>query len=238
MSTERSQIIDNIIDVIDSTINEFEILSKSGVSENSGGGQKLTEGGLKGTSAKSTELKDKKDDLQTSESTEKGLETSNVTIQDEYKTRNYKKEGVNGQAFAKAEEEDEDEDKKKKKDEEKVEKKEDKEDKEDKDLKKSYEIENEELKKSLNSMKEEIASLSVQVKELSNAPVEAKGRMFNNVKPLHKSSEYEALTKSQIANKLLDLYKSGDKDITTEEIAKVELGTDEAAQEMAAKYLY
>jgi hypothetical protein len=157
----------------------------------------------------------------------------------------------------KEEKEDEDEVEKKedkeeeKEDEDEVEKKEDKEEeKEDEDKKKKkgkkeVEIpsffkksveEVETLVKSISAMQEQINSLSQAVKELSEMPASSKGIMYNDVKPLKKSSEPEMLSKSEVANKLYELQKGG-REISTDEIVMVELGSVEMANAIAKKYL-
>jgi len=286
--------IDSVIDILDETINEFETLSKS-VSESSGGGEKLTAGGLSGVKATGTKIGNAGTELQPPAETESGLESSTVSERPEgLDTRGYKESGVNAKAFQKADEDeaeekkekeekeetkksDEDEREKKRKElfakfkkaddedeknrfekfekaemekadhekeeteeeevEEKAKKKMKKCDEEDKkeEVEKSVKMDDS-LKKSFEEMQEQIKSLSQAVKDLSEMPVPAKGVMFNNMKPLKKSDESEVLSKSEIVNKLFELQKSG-KDISTEEIVKAELGSDESANAIAKKYL-
>jgi flagellar biosynthesis GTPase FlhF len=257
----RDEMIDSVISIFDETIEEFENLSKS-VSESSGGGAKLTAGGLKGASAAKLKMQNAGSDLQQAESTEEGLSTTKVGEKVEgYETRGYKETGVNSAAFQKADEEEEDEvEKKEEKEEEKeeeVEKKEEKEEEEEdeedeekkkkskKAVKKEVELpsffkksaeEVESLVKSISAMQEQINSLSQAVKELSETPVESKGIAYNSVKPLKKSAEVEMLSKSEVVNKLFELQKSG-KDVSTDEIVMAELGSVEMANAIAKKYL-
>jgi hypothetical protein len=164
----RDEMIDSVISIFDETIEEFENLSKS-VSESSGGGAKLTAGGLKGASAAKLKMQNAGSDLQQAESTEEGLSTTKVGEKVEgYETRGYKETGVNSAAFQKADEEEEDEvEKKEEKEEEKeeeVEKKEEKEEEKEEEVEKKEEKEEEEedeedeekKKKSKKAVKKEV----------------------------------------------------------------------------------
>lgn len=263
----RDEMIDSVIDILDETINEFETLSKSVQESSGGGGKLADGlSGEKAANLKLKNAGSELQEAVPSEKGELPVESASENPEG-YTTRGYKEKGVNAPAFQKADEEEEgeeDDEKKKKKvkvkveekveksekdeseelekseEKEELEKSEEKEQKEEvkdlsEELKKSEE-KNEALVKSIEAMQEQIKTLAESVKELSESPAQPKGMMYNQFKPLKKSEETEMLSKSDVVNKLFELQKSG-KDISTEDIVKAELGSDEAANAIARKYL-
>jgi hypothetical protein len=135
----------------------------------------------------------------------------------------------------KAEDEDEEhEEKESKKHEKKESKKE-----EMKEMKKSLK-DSESLMKSyvderFSSLEKTISKLAAAVEAIADAPVQRKG-IPAGVAPLRKSSEEtESLSKSEVANKLLELKKTG-KHVDSSDIFKVETGTNLTVLEIANKY--
>lgn len=136
----------------------------------------------------------------------------------------------------KAEEEDEDKEESKK-----HEKKESKKEemKEMKEMKKSLE-DAEALMKSyvderFSTLEKTISKLAAAVEAIADAPVQRKG-IPAGVTALHKSSEeVEPLSKSEVANKLFELKKTG-KSVDSADIFKVETGNNLTVLEIANKY--
>ena len=107
-------------------------------------------------------------------------------------------------------------------------------------LKKSLE-EQEELIKSyvdskFASFEEKIAGLIKKIDEIGDAPVERKGVSAENFSALKKSEEEVApLSKAQVADKLFELKKSGNI-VDTEDIIRVETGSNADLMSIAEKY--
>lgn len=165
--------------------------------------------------------------------------------------------GKNGSLEAKKKEEDEEEEKE---DEDKVEieiekaeeakeeetaeseeeeKKEESKKKEIKEMKKSLE-ESESLMKSyvdskMSSLEEKLSKMAAAIEALADAPVQRRS-IPAGVAPLHKSAEEIApLSKSEVANKLFELKKSG-QNVDSSDIFRVETGNDNTVYEIATKY--
>jgi hypothetical protein len=120
------------------------------------------------------------------------------------------------------------------------------------DLQKSEENEEDTLKKSLEeqetlmksyvdskfeSLEKKVASLTEMIEQLADQPVERKG-VPANVQALEKSTEEEetqSLSKTEVANKLFELKKSGTA-VDTSDIIRVETGSATDVQEIAGKY--
>ena len=86
---------------------------------------------------------------------------------------------------------------------------------------------------SLESKFEDMANL---IKEIADAPMPSKSVSYKDVQPLAKSTEEVApLNKSEIANKLFELKKSGT-NVNSEDIASVELGGPAELSKIVEKY--
>ena len=136
-----------------------------------------------------------------------------------------------------SEEEDEESDDMDKAEKEKEEKKKDM--KEMKEMKKSLK-ESESLMKTyvderFSSLEKTISKLAAAVEAIADAPVQRKG-IPAGVTALQKSSEeVEPLSKSEVANKLFELKKTG-KSVDSADIFKVETGNDLTVLQIANKY--
>ena len=108
-----------------------------------------------------------------------------------------------------------------------------------KEMKKSLK-ESESLMKSyvdekVSSLEKAISRLTNLVESIADAPAPRKG-VPAGVAPLHKSTEeQEPLSKSQVANQLFELKKSG-KPVDSADIFKVETGSNLTVLEIANKY--
>jgi len=153
----------------------------------------------------------------------------------------------------KAEDDDEDEDKKaekakadavEKKEHDNKDKDKDKDEDEDKDdmkyMKKSLD-DTEELMKSyvdakICSLEDKLTGIADMVAKIADQPVERAG-VPAGVVPLAKSAdEVEPLNKSDVATKLFELKKSGNTEVDSADIFRVETGSDYEVQTIAAKY--
>lgn len=85
-----------------------------------------------------------------------------------------------------------------------------------------------------NSLQTQMANVLAAVNKLANAPVPAKGVSYKGVAPLMKSADaVEPLTKSEVANKLFELKKSGSR-VDSADIARAEMGHD--LEKIVSKY--
>ena len=85
-------------------------------------------------------------------------------------------------------------------------------------------------------LESQIAQVLEAVKQLSDAPVPARGVTYKNVQPLAKgATEVEPLNKSQVLDDLITLKKSG-KEVSIEDVLKAEIGTDVELNQIATKY--
>jgi len=80
-----------------------------------------------------------------------------------------------------------------------------------------------------------IDSLVNLVQQIANQPVASKSVSYKDLQPLHKSEESAILSKSEVANKLFELKKSG-QPVDSLDIAQAELGTPATLQKIVAKY--
>lgn len=87
----------------------------------------------------------------------------------------------------------------------------------------------------LDSLEKKFDGIADLVKEIADAPMPSKSVSYKNVQPLEKSVEVEPLNKSQIADQLFELKKSG-KDVDSQDIASVELGGPAELSKIAEKY--
>lgn len=108
-----------------------------------------------------------------------------------------------------------------------------------KEMKKSIEA-SESLMKSyvdqkMGSLEEKLSKMAAAIEALADAPV-ARNSVPAGVAPLHKSAdEIEPMSKSEVANKLFELKKSG-QDVDSSDIFRVETGNQATANEIASKY--
>jgi hypothetical protein len=117
---------------------------------------------------------------------------------------------------------------------------EDEDDKKDfKEMKKSID-ESEDLMKSyvddkMSSLEEKLSKMATAIEALADAPVSRKG-VPSGVTALQKSiEEVEPMNKTELADKLFELKKSGE-EVNSEDIFRVETGTQETANLIANKY--
>ena len=113
------------------------------------------------------------------------------------------------------------------------------EDEKEEGMKKSLE-ESETLMKSyvdekMGSLEEKLSKMAAAIEALADAPVSRKG-VPSGITALAKSTEeIEPMNKSEIANKLFELKKSGE-EVNSEDIFRVETGNQETANLIANKY--
>ena len=250
----KEELTKSLTDLIDETLLELEELKKSRFSaeeiELKGPGETMAG---KPTNGKlDAEKADKKDEDEDMEETEDAEKSEGVNGKAE------KSEGVNGKAEksekmdttckAEKDEDKEEEDKKDEphKDDPEHEEKEKKmakklldmhKDEEGK-MKKS-EVEMESLMKSyiderVLPLEAKLSTILDLVNKIADAPVAAKGVSYKGVTPLLKASEgIETLSKSEIANKLFELKKSGTR-VDSTDIARAEMGHD--LEKICSKY--
>jgi len=85
-------------------------------------------------------------------------------------------------------------------------------------------------------LENQISQVLEAVKKLADAPIPARGATYKNVQTLAKSAgEIEPLNKSQVLSDLITLKKSG-KEVSTENVLKAEIGSDDELQVIATKY--
>jgi len=183
--------------------------------------------------------------------------------EDDSKLHGAKKNGSLGKEEDKEEDEDEEEAKKadampegtmaKDEDEEEEEDEEDEEEEEDEDEAKKADCGDEPMKKSsseqletlmksyvderISPIETKINSLFDLVKELADTPAPAKSTSYKNVTPLKKSADEEVqpLSKAEVANKLLELKKSGSF-VDSADIVRAELAGPAELVSISSKY--
>jgi hypothetical protein len=103
-------------------------------------------------------------------------------------------------------------------------------------LKKSEDLIKSYIDGKFSDLDKKIEAISQVVAKMADAPVQAKG-VPSGIRPLAKSDEREVqpLAKSEVANKLLELKKSG-KDIDSVDIITVETGSDLSVRHIMNKY--
>lgn len=85
-------------------------------------------------------------------------------------------------------------------------------------------------------LESQIAQVLEAVKQLSDAPVPARGVTYKNVQPLAKgATEVEPLNKSRVLDDLITLKKSG-KEVSIEDVLKAEIGSEVELNQIATKY--
>jgi hypothetical protein len=135
----------------------------------------------------------------------------------------------------KAEDEDEENEEKESKKHEKKESKKEEMKEMKKSLKNSESLMKSYVDERFSSLEKTISKLAAAVEAIADAPVQRKG-IPAGVAPLRKSTEEtESLSKSEVANKLFELKKTG-KHVDSADIFKVETGTNLTVIEIANKY--
>ena len=87
----------------------------------------------------------------------------------------------------------------------------------------------------MGSLEEKLSKMAAAIEALADAPVSRNG-IPAGVTALHKSTdEIEPMNKTDLANKLFELKKSG-QEVNSEDIFRVETGSQETANLIATKY--
>jgi phage gp36-like protein len=231
MEFTNEEMVKSLTSLIDETLEEIEEIKKSkfAASEISLGDDKS---GIADKS-KNGKLEAKKAEDEDEEEDEEDEDSDDMDKADWAKKSD---------CMDKAEDKEEDEEEKEsKKHEKKESKKESKKEemKEMKEMKKSLE-DSEALIKSyvderFSTLEKTISKLAAAVEAIADAPVQRKG-VPAGVTALHKSTEeVEPLSKSEVANKLFELKKTG-KSVDSADIFKVETGNNLTVLEIANKY--
>ncbi len=228
----NEELTKSLVALIDETLEEIEELKKSSKFAASevkieGPGEGIDGKPVNG-SLEAKKAEDKKDD--------EDEDKKKKDDEDAEKKKKEMEKGVNEEKDVKKAEDkkdDEDAEKKKKEMEKGV--------NEEKDVKKSDEPKMEELMKSymdsrINPLETKLTELMGMVSKIAEMPVDRKG-VPAGVQPLKKSedSARSTLSKSEIANKLLELKKSGEK-VDSLDLVKVETGSMADAAIVANKY--
>jgi hypothetical protein len=234
MEFTNEEMVKSLTSLIDETLEEIEEIKKSKFAaseislgdDKSGVADKSKNGKLEAKKAEADdedeEEEDEDEDMDKADDEDEDEESDDMDKAD---------------CMDKAEDEDEDEEHEKKESK-KHEKKEPKKE-EMKEMKKSLKN-SESLMKSyvderFSSLEKTISKLAAAVESIADAPVQRKG-IPAGVAPLRKSSEEtESLSKSEVANKLFELKKTG-KHVDSADIFKVETGNNLTVLEIANKY--
>lgn len=242
MKQNDKDLVKSLISIIDETIGEVEEIRKSKFAASE---IKLGEDeGLAGKSKNgSLEAKKKDEDEDEDEETEKGENEKADPDHGKFAQAPSVSKGENEKAdpdhgkFAQApsvskadEDEDEDEDEYKKKESKKKEMKEMKKSiSESESLMKSY------VDKKMSSIEDKMSKMAATIEAFANAPAQRRG-VPSGVTPLHKSTEeLEPMNKTELANKLFELKKTG-VSVDSTDIFSVETGNQVTAQLIATKY--
>lgn len=241
MDITNEEMVKSLSSLIDETLEEMEEIKKSKfaaseikLGEDEGLAGKGKNGSLEAKKKEDEDDKedeDKKDDMDKGENekadADHGKFAQAPTVS---KGENEKADPDHGK-FAQAptvakgeDEDDKDEDEKKEKKE---------------DMKKSID-ESETLMKSYidekySSLEEKLSKMAAAIEAIADAPVARKG-IPSGVTALAKSAdEVEPMSKTDVANKLFELKKSG-QEVNSEDIFRVETGSQENANQIATKY--
>ena len=236
---KSNELTKSLVSLIDETLEELDELKKSKFSaaeiKIEGSGDKELAGKPVNGELDAKKAEDKKED---EEKKEEKKEDKEDDKEDDVE------KGVLDEA-EKSEKEEDEEKKEDKEDDKQEDKKEDKEEveksvEENKDLRKSLE-EQEELMKSyidskFDSLVTKITSLTELVDSINDQPVERKGVPAGQFHALQKSEDVkEPLSKTDLANKLFELKKSGT-NVDSSDIIRVETGSASDVQSIAEKY--
>lgn len=224
MNTTNSELAKSLVSLIDETLEEIEELKKSKFNAS----EIKIEGPGEGISGKPTngDLDAKKADKEEDEDDKKDKDDVEKGVLDEAeKSKDAKVE----------KKEDKDDDKKEEKEEEKEEKEVEVE------IKKSNTEVTEELMKSyidskISPLEDKLSNIIDVVNKIADQPAARKSVPAGSIVPLKKSEDaVEPLSKSDIANKLMDLKKNGTT-VDSLDMVKVELGNESEAMAIANKY--
>ena len=230
----NEELTKSLVALIDETLEEIEELKKSSKFAASevkieGPGQGIDGKPVNG-SLEAKKAEDKKEDDEDEDKKKKDVEKKE---KDEDEKKDKKPEDKDVKKAEDKKEDDEDAEKKKKEMEKGV--------NEEKEIKKSNEPKMEELMKSymdsrINPLETKLNELMGMVGKIADMPVDRKG-VPAGVQPLKKSDDgvRSTLSKSEIANKLLELKKSGEK-VDSLDLVKVETGSMADAAIVANKY--
>ncbi len=258
MEQNDKDLVKSLISIIDETISEVEEIRKSkfAASEISLGD---SEAGMAGKSKNGELDAKKKEDEDEDKDKEKDEDTKKKDDYEMDKGENEKADEDRGgmkeaPTVSKGENEKADEDRGGFKEAPTVSKKEDKDkddkDDEDKDKKYDYDMDKTYMKKSLedsesliksyvdekmSSIEDKLSKMAAAIEAFADAPAGRKG-VPSGIAPLHKSTEeFELMSKSEVANKLFELKKSG-KEVDSADIFRVETGNQATTAEIANKY--
>jgi cobalamin biosynthesis protein CobT len=235
MEFTNEEMVKSLTSLIDETLEEIEEIKKSKFAaseislgdDKSGVADKSKNGKLE---AKKAEDEDEDEDEEEDEDEDMGKADDEDEDEDEESDDMDKADCMD-----KAEDEDEEHEEKESKKHEKKEPKKEEMKEMKKSLKNSESLMKSYVDERFSSLEKTISKLAAAVEAIADAPVQRKG-IPAGVAPLRKSSEEtESLSKSEVANKLFELKKTG-KHVDSADIFKVETGNNLTVLEIANKY--
>jgi hypothetical protein len=232
MEFTNEEMVKSLTSLIDETLEEIEEIKKSKFAaseislgdDKSGVADKSKNGKLEAKKAEADEEdeeeEDEDEDMDKADDEDEDEESDDMDKAD---------------CMDKAEDEDEEDEKKESKKHEKKEPKKEEMKEMKKSLKNSESLMKSYVDERFSSLEKTISKLAAAVESIADAPVQRKG-IPAGVAPLRKSSEEtESLSKSEVANKLFELKKTG-KHVDSADIFKVETGNNLTVLEIANKY--
>jgi hypothetical protein len=232
MEFTNEEMVKSLTSLIDETLEEIEEIKKSKFAaseislgdDKSGVADKSKNGKLEAKKAEADEEdeeeEDEDEDMDKADDEDEDEESDDMDKAD---------------CMDKAEDEDEEDEKKESKKHEKKEPKKEEMKEMKKSLKNSESLMKSYVDERFSSLEKTISKLAAAVESIADAPVQRKG-IPAGVAPLRKSSEEtESLSKSEVANKLFELKKTG-KHVDSADIFKVETGNNTTVLEIANKY--
>lgn len=231
MEFTNEEMVKSLTSLIDETLEEIEEIKKSKFAaseislgdDKSGVADKSKNGKLE---AKKAEDEDEDEEEEEDEDMDKADDEDEDEESDDMDKAD---------CMDKAEDEDEEDEKKESKKHEKKEPKKEEMKEMKKSLKNSESLMKSYVDERFSSLEKTISKLAAAVESIADAPVQRKG-IPAGVAPLRKSSEEtESLSKSEVANKLFELKKTG-KHVDSADIFKVETGNNTTVLEIANKY--
>lgn len=234
MEFTNEEMVKSLTSLIDETLEEIEEIKKSkfAASEISLGDDKS---GVADKS-KNGKLEAKKAEADEEDEEEEDEDEDMDKADDEDEDEDEESDDMDkADCMDKAEDEDEEHEKKESKKHEKKEPKKEEMKEMKKSLKNSESLMKSYVDERFSSLEKTISKLAAAVESIADAPVQRKG-IPAGVAPLRKSSEEtESLSKSEVANKLFELKKTG-KHVDSADIFKVETGNNTTVLEIANKY--
>jgi len=231
MEFTNEEMVKSLTSLIDETLEEIEEIKKSKFAaseislgdDKSGVADKSKNGKLE---AKKAEDEDEDEEEEEDEDMDKADDEDEDEESDDMDKAD---------CMDKAEDEDEEHEEKESKKHEKKEPKKEEMKEMKKSLKNSESLMKSYVDERFSSLEKTISKLAAAVEAIADAPVQRKG-IPAGVAPLRKSSEEtESLSKSEVANKLFELKKTG-KHVDSADIFKVETGNNLTVLEIANKY--